>query len=264
MYESLFLNARWRSRRESLDQCADRARPFFRELAELHKSFGQWSKLGTIKREALADKLPPEPGNIRDLLAKGRNHYDVDNRVIEDLGYSLYLWNCLEKPDGINLRISCGCYPPPHMPFPNECFIKFSPVQGASASELAKIDKILAVAGVMVRYWDPDYLCVSTHRLDELALPERSEFTGVRPGWLTYISDKWGKVPALPEPYRLAPMGGTGQVVLIDGIEGATATDLKCIESIRQLWDRLYASGLVLKHRGERWIALPPFGTPVK
>ncbi len=57
MLESLFLNARWRSRRESLDQCADRAWPFFRELAGLHELFGQWSKLGKTKREALANKL---------------------------------------------------------------------------------------------------------------------------------------------------------------------------------------------------------------
>ena len=263
MLESLFLNARWRSRRESLDQCADRAWPFFRELAGLHELFGQWSKLGKTKHKALANKLSPESAEIRDLLAKGRNHYDVDHRVIEDLGYSLYLWNCMDRPDAISLRISCGSYPPPHMPFPNECFIKLSPVQGASKSELARIDKLLAMAEVMVRHWDPDYICVSTHAVDESALPDRSEFTGVRPGWLTYISDKWGKVPALPEPYRLVPMGGAGQMVLIDGIEGATATNPECIELIRQLWNHLYAAGLVLKHCGQRWIALPPIGTPV-
>lgn len=264
MLEELFLSAQWRSRKESLHQCAARAWPFFRELGNFDSAFGQWAHGGHSRQDTLSRKFLPNPEKFRDLLAKGRNHYDTDRRVIEELGYSFSLWNCLDEPESIHLRVGCGMYPPPHVPFPNRCDIELSSVQNYEENKLMRAGTLLKLMEVIVRHWDPDCGCVSTFQMDETALPERHEYTGLRPGWLNYISDKWGPVPPLGEPYEVTRIDGFGSLVVIEGIDMITVSNPEHVRMVRDLWERMREAGLVLRHSGKRWIELPPYGTPVR
>jgi hypothetical protein len=153
--------------------------------------------------------LDPSFELIRELLLKGRNRTDYTKEVIEDLGYTLMLWNAQDDDDAAHVLIRCGGYPAYHTwpgaadddwfpPFSNECQFDL-PYGGPSADRLFRVEALRELIDICVTVWDPDWGMVTTHETNWAIYGKGRQYGGPWAGWLTYLSDRYGRLPALPE-----------------------------------------------------------------
>jgi len=132
----------------------------------------------------------------------------------------------------------CGAYPTVStMPTPNEC--RIVPV----VDELLHENNLRMVMRAVVDSWDPDWGRVSTFEMDKAINPQ--VYTGVDVGWLTYLSDRYGKLPRLPAEYQVTRIEGLGNLITITGIDRITASNPAHVAAVQQLWEILIAAGLL-------------------
>src|SRR4051812_19602436 len=97
--ETYYAGAYWSTRREDIDACTQRAEFFFRMLARCDTSLGQWYRAGRVARGSPGHRVQAnDREELKELLLHGRNRTDLHKQVIEDLGFSLRVWN--QRPDG--------------------------------------------------------------------------------------------------------------------------------------------------------------------
>jgi hypothetical protein len=243
MSDAITLHACWGNRKETVDECAKHAERFLRLLAEFDDTFGQWFKKGMSRRQALQSKVEPTFESLRNLLSKGRNRGDVSKAVIEDLGFHLRLWNGLDgDAGGAGVSNTCGSYPEPVMPEPNWCDIDL-PYGGLAHDRLLQVEKLCKIIDIMVTCWNPDWAWVSTYDIRGIIYP--GMYQGQAVGWLTYISDRYGPLPALPKEYEVTRINGLGNVINITTIDRLTMSNPAHIEAIRRLSEILEKAGML-------------------
>jgi hypothetical protein len=243
MRERIDLHARWGDRKESADECAGHAVECLQQLAVCDAAFGQWFKRGKSRKEALEGRFEPTFESCRDLLEKGRNHFDTTKEVIEDLGFSMGLWNGGEEGSAVGLRFHGGAYPAvPRMPNPNDCVIDL-PYGGSAADYLLSKGKLRQITSAVVESWNPDWARVSTFHMRQSLYPEL--YQGVEVGWLTYLSDRYGPLPKLPDDCEVTKVEGVGSLIVIGGIDRLTASNPAHVEAVRRLSETLGAAGLL-------------------
>jgi hypothetical protein len=214
MMETYYAGVYWGVRKETAMECAQRARNFFEALSTCDPSFGQWYTIA--KRKADKDRARGLPGlpvdtsdvaQLEALFQRGRNRTDVGRKVIEELGFGLMAWN--SKKGETLLQINCGTYSPHST---NVCKADL-PSEGPSAERLLDAPALARVLTTMARGWDPDYGVATSHEVTQL-LP-RTPLHEADVGWVMYFSRRRGRVPPLPAPVRIEPVGTEGTLVTL-------------------------------------------------
>ena len=154
--------------------------------------------------------------------------------MIEELGYSMALWN----PQQVIIRFHCAAYPGvPAMPYPNGCVLDLPYADTAVGARILRETKLRSVLEAIVRCLDPDWGRVSTFHVHKAIHPMPD--AGFNVGWLTYIADRYAPLPQLPEQYAVSRVGELGSLIVIKGIERLTASNPEHVAMVQQLSEAL-------------------------
>ena len=240
MQEDYYLGAYWGPRQETALECARRAELFFHMLARCDPAFTQWYRAGRgFPRELPGWPVRPEVKELEALFLKGRNRTDVGKEVVEELGFSLMVWNA--KKDAIHVHLDCGGYSPWGG---NSCLLR--PLWPSTVWERLVRSPVLAeVLTRVVTAWDPDYAIVSSTEMVDLIKKRKWER---RVGWLTYLSRRLGTLPPLPAPVRIEPVGKLGWLLTLspEPMTAGNPEHVALTARVRELLDR---AGLIERPR---------------
>lgn len=108
----------WEPRGEELITCATRVSHLLSELQGINGPLSYWYELAYCKRSANElRRVEPSIGPVSKLLRVNRN--DLHGQIIEELGYSLELWNGNDNDnEGATLSVHSGDSSV-SMPYPN-------------------------------------------------------------------------------------------------------------------------------------------------
>ncbi|MFI9811196.1 Imm52 family immunity protein [Saccharothrix variisporea] len=208
--EPVYLAAYWGDRADSLDSCADRLRRTCQNLAQVHDALGRWYRKGRSK--AAAEPVPHDSAALRDLLVRGRNRADADGRVIEELGYSVGLWN-RGNDLPVSLNVTCGH----HAGVPgvlNSVVLGLPELAGSGpASALYRSDVAVGMISAVVEPWDPDWALLAPYSLRDAQARSGATWSPVV-GWLTYLSPARAAEFEAPEGASVSRLGD-GRLVVI-------------------------------------------------
>lgn len=211
MYSDRFYaSVYWAARQESVDECTARAEAYFRCLAAYDPELSHWFQKGRSRRDALKRPVIPDSANLRKLLLAGRNRRDDNREVIEELGFSLYLWNGGPDGEAMALQINCGQYGP--WTGANLCQVDLAE-QGPTADRLLTIPSLTRLLTCMIDAWDPDWGVIDSRAYQDMRLEEMKRIP--RSGWLIYISHRFGRVPLVPAPATVTPFGAHGSLITV-------------------------------------------------
>ena len=201
---SLYAGAYWGARQESLDACAERVDAFMKGLCSLDPALATWYTLGRSRRDALRHQVSIEHDVLRKLLESGRHRGDFDRAVIEDLGYSMGLWNG-EEPS-VGLHIGCGMT----SPYVTNAVVINLPRTDEDLGGLGSVDTARQLMRLLVQCWDPEWSTLSSHdwREEQQALPNEPVL-----GWMTYA--RWWTEPSALPPIAAAQRLGQGSLITV-------------------------------------------------
>ncbi|MFE8605745.1 Imm52 family immunity protein [Archangium violaceum] len=241
MQEDYYVGAYWGPRQETALECARRAELFFHMLARCDPSFAQWYAAGRgFPRELPGWPVRPDMKELETFFLKGRSRTDIGKEVIEDLGFSRMVWNA--KKEAINISFCCGGYSP--WGNPNSCLIHpFGP--SAVWERLVHSPVLAEVLTCVATAWDPDYAMASSSQMVDLIQKRKRE---VRVGWLTYLSRRLGRLPPLPAPVRIEPVGTLGWLLVLSP-EPMTASNPEHVALTARVRELLDRAGLIQRPR---------------
>lgn len=206
-HSRFYAGAYWPARAEDVEACADRLERFMHRLATVDPLLARWYHTGYSEASVRRPFDACRPDLVAALLA-GRNRRDSDRSVIEELGFSVGLWN--GAPDAsIGLRVSCGKSEPR---LPNTVILELPKPLSVSAT-LSEDSTALSLVEAMVEAWEPDWATVTSDDLRDAQGPRRG---GVVVGWMTYLSADRGPFGELNDGYRIEPVG-EGLAVIVEG-----------------------------------------------
>ena len=233
MLEDYYVGAYWGPRKETALECARRAELFFHMLARCDPTFVQWYRGGRgASRELPGHPVRPEATEWEQLFLRGMNRTDATKKVIEELGFSEYVWNA--KKERTRVELHCGEYSP--WGAGNTCLIS-PPDEGPVRDRILSAPVLAEVLTSVATAWDPDFAMASSTEMVRLVKKRKRE---VRVGWLTYLSRRLGKLPPLPAPVRIEPVGTLGWLLVLSP-EPMTASNpehMAFTARIRELLDR--------------------------
>lgn len=178
--DSFYLGAYWGSRRETALQCGERLAACIARLSEIDGALGSWFRRGASK---VAAKTPvgSDAASLEQLLAKGVNRRDVDGEVLEELGFSVGLWN--RATPAVGLSGTMGAHPS-FQGVLNSVVFDFPPPE-ADALRLYKPIVAEAIFDAVVETWEPSWATWTSHALrNAQGAPPREPVLG----WLTYVA----------------------------------------------------------------------------
>lgn len=178
--DPFYLGAYWRSRQESSLQCGQRLASCIARLSEIDEALGSWFRRGASKAAA---KTPVDldAQSLGRLLAQGVNRRDVGGDVIEELGFSVGLWNRARPAVGLSGTVGAH---PSFTGVLNSVVFDFPPPE-AEALRLYEPRVAGAILDAVVESWEPDWATWTTHALRSAqgAAPREPVV-----GWMTYLS----------------------------------------------------------------------------
>jgi hypothetical protein len=89
--------------------------------------------------------------------------------------------------------------------------------------------------------WDPDFAMASSTEMVDLVEKGRRE---VRVGWLTYLSRRRGRLPPLPAPVLIEPVGQLGWLLVLSP-EPMTASNPEHVAFTARVRELLDRAGLI-------------------
>ncbi|MDY7230203.1 immunity 52 family protein [Hyalangium rubrum] len=208
--ECYYAGAYWGPRREDVGECARRAELFFHMLARCDASLNQWYRRGRVARGLPGHRVRMEHREeLEELLLRGRNRATLDKSAIEDLGFSLEVWNQRPAATATNVSVRCGGYTE-HVS--NACLVD-PPSEGEAADRMLHVSPLAQVLECMATAWEPSWGVVNTNL--GLDLLPKAQKGAARVGWMTYFARRRGTVPPLPAPVRIEPIGALGTLVIL-------------------------------------------------
>jgi hypothetical protein len=236
MYEWYHVGGYWGPRRETALECSQRAERFFHILARCDPTFAQWYRRGRgAPRTLPGHPVRPEAKEWEQLFLRGRLRTDVDNEVIEELGFREYVWNA--KKERTRIEIHCGGYSPGST---NSCLLK-PPEEGPVRERLLRAPVLAEILTSMATTWEPDFAVATSVEMVDLIQKRKWE---VRVGWLTYLSRRLGMVPPLPAPVRIEPVGELGWLLTLSP-EPMTASNPEHVAFTARVRELLDRAGLI-------------------
>ena len=239
MQEDYYVGAYWGPREESALECAKRAELFLKLFAKCDVTFTQWFRGGRgAPRNQPGHPVGLNVAELEEFFLGGRSRTDRGKKVIERLGFNRSMWNA--KKDASDIHFSCGSYSP--WGGPNSCLLK--PTREKEIRErLLHMPVMNAVLTSMVTAWDPDFAMASSSEM--VGLVEKGDFE-VRMGWLTYLSRRLGRLPPLPAPVRIEPLGERGWLLILSE-EPMTASNPEHVAFTLRVRDLLDRAGLIAR-----------------
>ncbi|WP_224370338.1 immunity 52 family protein [Hyalangium versicolor] len=244
MSETYYIGAYWGARKEDAEACAQRLATMVQELAPVDPLFASWFKGAKSLKLTLQRPLELELSSIRQYLQ--RNLMRDDRRQpMEDLGFSVTLWNGSQGGNDVWLNIGCGGY---WEQINNRCVLE-PPDEGPGSERVLTTPFQVAALRAIATAWDPDW-GVATSRTHRQLLEQKKPAVWV--GWVTYLSHRQGQVPPLPAPVRIEPVEDLGTLVILtpERFTASNPEHLALAERVRELLDR---AGLLQRK--------PPAGT---
>jgi hypothetical protein len=208
MSDSLTLGAYWKPRQESIEQCADRLLSFMRGLTESDITFSQWYRLGHSRQDALKRRVDVQSyDEIFTLLDKGRHRRDIGKTVMEDLGFSVGIWNGGEDEKDVGLHIRCGLYwiSPNHNVSLGNCVTLGLPKKLGALGDSSKMGRILAITATC---WEPDWAGVFSDEAKDARDWKRKPFVD----WMVYVPQK---IAGVPPPSTVTHLENGGSVIVV-------------------------------------------------
>jgi hypothetical protein len=244
MQEWYYVGGYWGPRKETALECARRAEVFFHMLARCDPTFAQWYRGGRGAPRGLpGHPVRPEVEEWEQLFLRGRNRNDVDKGVIERLGFSEIVVNA--RKDSTSISLHCGEYSP--WGGGNTCIID-PPGEGPVAERILSAPVLAEVLTSVATAWDPDFAIASSTEMVDLVEKRKRE---VRVGWLTYLSRRLGKLPPLPAPVRIEPVGTLGWLLVLSP-ERMTASNPEHVAFTARVRELLDRAGLIERPEPEQ------------
>jgi hypothetical protein len=168
--------------------------------------FAKWYHLGRSRKEAL--QKPIKTGDMAEIISlveKGRHRRDVGRQPIDELGFSVRIWNGGEEPaKSIALGVGCGLYS--EAPgLGNVVTLHFPKELGRLADSSVAVEVLLAAA----KCWNPDWGGIFSSE------PVRyEEFDPRTPivDWMVFIPRI---IDSVPPPSTVLQLGDLGSVVIV-------------------------------------------------
>ena len=240
MLETYYLGAYWGPRPEDAAACAQRLDHMVRLLKPVDPLFAQWFKSAKSLKESLKRPLDSELEGLRRYIQ--RVMMKDDRRVpMPSLGFSVWLWNGGSGGDDMWFSIGCGGF---SEQVPNTCVLR-TPGQGLIGERVLATPFQTEALRAIATAWDPDWGVAMSHAHRDII---EKKCPDVLVGWVTYLSRRLGRVPPLPAPVRIEPVGELGTLVILTP-ERFTASNPEHLELAERVRERLDRAGLL--HRPE-------------
>jgi Immunity protein 52 len=237
MSEWYYVGGYWGPRKETARECARRAELFFHMLARCDPTFTQWYRGGRgAPRGSPGHPVRPDVEEWEQLFLRGRNRTDVGKKVIEDLGFSEIVIN--HRNVATSIHLDCGEYSP--WGGGNTCLI-YPPNEGPVRERILSTPVLAGVLTSVATAWDPDFAVATSTEMNDLVEKQQRE---VRVGWLTYLSRRLGKLPPLPAPVRIEPVGKLGWLLVLSP-ERMTASNPEHVAFTTRVRELLDRAGLI-------------------
>lgn len=222
MAEPFYLGAYWGPRRESAEACAEHLADCIARLGACSELFERWYEKTDRKAAAKRSSVPLDPGALRELILLGANRCDADGSPIEELGFSVGLWNG-DREAPIGLSVNCGGWTSTPGVL-NAFVLDLPPLLPGPAAQLYGLDAARAIMRATVEAWEPDWATLTSYELAAALDPAPREPSV---GWITFFSDR----RALPEDLPVAlgeRMPGRGTLLIAtDRVEDVDASRLR-------------------------------------
>lgn len=201
--QDFMLGAYWGARPDSLENCTENAVRFFARLAEIDPLLAHWFERGRSRKDALEKSVDTSDARkLHDLFLRGQNRRDVDNEVIDELGFRLSVWNgASEETAEASVSLQCGAY---SERIGNNVLIDL-PYQ---SKDLKWIENVSSLVALVAEIWQPSWAGVMSNK----AMRER-DFNAARPfvDWVVYVPHL---VKSVPQPSRVE-VQGLGSIVVV-------------------------------------------------
>jgi Immunity protein 52 len=210
--EQFYLNAHWPARREDIQACADR-------LIRCLEGLQECSSVLTVRFGAggAIDDVTAQPFNLNDtesvmrILERGRHRTDIGDRILEDLGCFFTFWNGREGRDSFTLMGNCGLFTTV-AGLVNTISLQFP----AELGELRDAKHMAKVLAAVVQAWEPDDAGVISEAAVHAAVDAgRKTPDGPFVDWMLYMSRRLRKIPVVPPPSVVEPVGQIGWLVVV-------------------------------------------------
>ncbi len=243
MSETYYIGGYWGARREDAESCARRIAALVQALAPVDPLFVSWFKTAKSLKESLKRPLEFELASLSKYVQ--RNIMRDDRRKpMEDLGFTVWLWNGDRGGNDAWLQMSCGVA---SERVSNSCVLR-APFEGPGAERVLTTAFQVQALRAIVTAWDPDWGVGMSRDHRDIIGPRCPH---VLVGWVTYLSRRLGRVPPLPAPVRIEPLEDKGTLVILtpERFTASNPEHVALAERVRELLDR---AGLLGKPRPEK------------
>ena len=232
MMETYNLGAYWGARSEDAEASAQRLAHMVRLLGPVDPLFARWFKNAKSLKETLKRPLDEELAGLRKYI-QSKLMKDDRRQPMPELGFSFGLWNGESGGDDVWLNIACGGY---SKWVSNSCVMS-APHKGPVSERVLTGTFQTAVLRAIATAWDPDWgVAISIPHRDII----EKKCPDVLVGWVTYLSRRLGRVPPLPAPVRIEPVGELGTLITLtpERFTASNPEHLELAERVRELLDR--------------------------
>jgi len=181
---------------------------FLTALSSCDPVFYDWYKQGTSRRKALQTKFDfRNEVQILDLLEHGKHRKDIGKKVIEELGYSIGLWNGGKSIKMVGLSVTCGLYSTV-AGLGGNCLILDLP---EDLGDLQQSERMAAVLTTVATSWEPDWAGVFS--VDAM---NTRDYNAAVPfvDWMLYVSHKLAPAPLTVESSQA--INGIGTLIVVE------------------------------------------------
>jgi hypothetical protein len=211
---------------------------FLNTLAACDPLLAHWNKIPKPRgRGRKTPLMPPALPVLTEAFQRGVNR-EPGGPPVEDLGLTVAAYNDGAREEYASLTMRCGSYA---AGISNACVLTL-PSEGSSGDRLLTTPMLTMLVGGMVSSWEPDWALAgsSAYRM-QYQEPDSAPFSL---GWLTYLSLRLGKVPALPAPARIEPIGDKGMLIILTP-ERFTVANSEHVALARRVRELLASAGLM-------------------
>jgi hypothetical protein len=184
MTSRLLIGAYWGDRRETAESCAGRLKRSLGVLGAADVRFENWYRKTGSRPDHPGRPIETSDEALRDLLLAGRNRRDFDGEVIEQLGFSVSVWNGdLERSASVS--VFCGAYAGVAGLLNSMVVSAADPLGELSDGVAGTRGRDLALG--LAQAWQPDWITVATQDLlDGIARAPREPVVGL----VTFLSGR--------------------------------------------------------------------------
>ena len=236
MMETYYLGAYWGARPEDAEACAQRLAHMVRLLEPVDPLFAHWFKNAKSLKETLKHPLDSDVEGLRKHIQR-KLMKDDRRQPMPELGFSFGLWNGESGGDDVWLSIGCGGY---SKWVSNSCVMR-APHNGPVSERVLTGTFQAEVLHAIATAWDPDWGVSMSHDHRDIIAKKCPD---VLVGWVTYLSRRLGRVPPLPAPVRIEPVGELGTLITLTP-ERFTASNPEHLDLAERVREHLDRAGLL-------------------